>query len=51
MSLETARILVMLVSLALFGGIAAWAWSARNRARFDEAARLPFEIEEPETRT
>jgi len=37
------RIAVTVVSFAVFVGIIAWAVSARNRERFDEAARLPFE--------
>jgi cytochrome c oxidase cbb3-type subunit 4 len=30
------------VSLLTFVGIVVWAWSKRNKANFDEAARLPF---------
>ena len=37
------RIAVTVVSFAVFVGIMAWAASGRNRARFEEAARLPFE--------
>ena len=33
--------------LAAFVGIAAWAWSSRQRARFDEAARLPLDDDVP----
>lgn len=29
--------------LVLFIGIVAWAWSARRRKDFDEAARLPLD--------
>jgi len=29
--------------LILFVGIVAWAWSARRRKDFEEAARLPLE--------
>jgi cytochrome c oxidase cbb3-type subunit 4 len=29
--------------LALFIGIIVWAWSARRKKQFDEAARLPLE--------
>lgn len=28
--------------LLAFLAITAWAWSARNRARFDDASRLPL---------
>lgn len=27
----------------LFTGIAAWAWSSKNKARFEEAARIPLD--------
>ena len=37
------RIVVTVVSFAVFAGILAWAASARNRERFEAAARLPFE--------
>jgi cytochrome c oxidase cbb3-type subunit IV len=30
------------ISLVTFVGILAWAWSKKNKADFDEAARLPF---------
>lgn len=33
--------------LLAFLGITIWAWSARNRARFADAARLPLEDEVP----
>jgi cytochrome c oxidase cbb3-type subunit 4 len=36
---------VTLASFACFVGIWVWAFSRRNRARFEEAARLPFEQE------
>jgi cytochrome c oxidase cbb3-type subunit 4 len=39
------RIITTLMSFAFFIGIVIWAWSARNRKSFDEAARLPFEEE------
>lgn len=47
MDVNTFRILVTLVSFAVFIGIVAWAWSRRNRSRFDEAARLPLEDDAP----
>ncbi len=37
------RILATLVSLATFLGIVGWALARRNRARFDEAAAIPFQ--------
>lgn len=45
MDINTLRSLVTVVSLLVFLGIVAWAWSRRNRERFDEAARLPFQDE------
>jgi cytochrome c oxidase cbb3-type subunit 4 len=43
MDITTLRILATLVSMATFIGIAVWAWSGRNRERFDEAAAIPFQ--------
>jgi len=40
------RIATTLVSLLVFVGICAWVWARRNRAQFDEAARLPFDGDE-----
>jgi cytochrome c oxidase cbb3-type subunit 4 len=39
--------IVTAILLASFLGITAWAWSARQRARFDEASSLPLR-DEPE---
>jgi cytochrome c oxidase cbb3-type subunit IV len=33
------------VMLVVFLGIVAWAYSAKRRAQFDEASRVPFEDE------
>ncbi len=46
MDINDLRILVTLLSFGVFAGIVAWAVSSRNRARFDEAAMLPF-LDEP----
>lgn len=43
MDITTLRIVFTLLSFACFVGIGVWAFSSRNRERFDEAARLPFE--------
>lgn len=43
MSLDLVRALLTLVSFLLFIGICWWAYSGRRKARFDEAARLPFD--------
>ncbi|MDO5625178.1 MAG: cbb3-type cytochrome c oxidase subunit 3 [Pseudomonadota bacterium] len=42
MDINLLRSIVTVVALIVFIGIAAWAWSSRNKERFDEAARLPF---------
>jgi cytochrome c oxidase cbb3-type subunit IV len=42
MGLDELRIGVTLMSFIIFIGIMVWAWSRRNKARFDEAAMLPF---------
>ena len=45
MSIETLRIVVTVLSFGCFLGLVGWAWSARNRRGFDEAAHLPFAAE------
>jgi cytochrome c oxidase cbb3-type subunit 4 len=42
MDLNDLRGIVTVVSLLTFVGIVAWAWSKRNQASFEEAARLPL---------
>ncbi len=42
MDLTTLRSIVTLISFLVFIGIVLWAWSGKNRARFQEAAMLPF---------
>jgi len=37
------RSVVTVLSLAVFIAIVVWAWSDRNRASFDEAARQPLD--------
>lgn len=46
MDINDARSIVTVLSFACFVGIALWAYSSRNKARFDEAAKLPFADEE-----
>ena len=41
--METFHIIWTIVLLVLFIGIVLWAWSARRRKDFDEAARLPLD--------
>ena len=43
MDINLLRSIVTVVAFVVFIGIVVWAWSARNKERFDEAARLPFE--------
>ena len=42
MDLNDLRILITLLSFIVFAGIVTWAYSGRQRARFEEAANLPF---------
>ena len=42
MDVNDLRILITLLSFVIFVGIVFWAWSSRQRRRFDEAANLPF---------
>lgn len=35
--------LVIAVMIVLYSGMVVWAWSARRRASFEAAARLPLE--------
>jgi len=41
--LNTGRALITVVSFVTFIAILAWAYSSRNSADFDEAAKLPFD--------
>jgi len=43
MDLTTLRIISTLACFGLFLGIAWWAFARHNRARFDEAASIPFD--------
>ena len=45
------RIIVTIVLFVVFVGICGWAWSSRNRQRFEEAARLPFAEDERREKT
>ena len=42
MDIGTLRGLGTLLVLVAFIGVTLWAYSGRNKARFDEAANLPF---------
>jgi cytochrome c oxidase cbb3-type subunit IV len=43
LDINTLRSVTTVVSLVLFIGIMAWAWSKRRSADFEEAANLPFD--------
>ncbi|MGS5087521.1 cbb3-type cytochrome oxidase subunit 3 [Hydrogenophaga sp. A37] len=43
MDINDMRSIVTVVSFLAFVGIVVWAWSKRNQASFDEAARLPLQ--------
>jgi cytochrome c oxidase cbb3-type subunit 4 len=43
MDVNLLRGVLTAVSLACFVGIVLWAYSPRNKARFEEDARTPFE--------
>ena len=42
MDINDMRSIVTVISLVTFVGILVWAWSKKNKADFEEAARLPF---------
>ena len=42
MELNDLRTLLTLLSFLVFAGIVFWAYSGRQKERFDEAANLPF---------
>ena len=42
MDINDLRSAITVLSLAVFLGIVAWAWSRRRQESFDDAARLPF---------
>jgi cytochrome c oxidase cbb3-type subunit IV len=42
MDLNDLRTIVTALSFVVFAGIVWWAWSKRQRTRFNEAANLPF---------
>lgn len=47
MDLNTLRSIVTVLLLVVFIGIVWWAFSRRNKKRFEQDALLPFEGEEP----
>ena len=47
MDVNTLRTLLTVACFAVFIGIVVWAYSARRRDRFSEAARVPLEEDGP----
>lgn len=48
MSGSWAHVLWTVLLLIVFVGIVLWAWSGRQKRRFEQAARLPFADERPD---
>ena len=48
MDINLARILVTVLSFGVFVGILFWAYTDGRRARFEQAAQLPFADEDRE---
>ena len=46
MDVNDLRAAITLLSFVAFIGVIAWAWSRRNKKRFDEAANLLFADDE-----
>jgi cytochrome c oxidase cbb3-type subunit 4 len=42
MDINDLRTIITALSFVVFAGIVFWAYSSRQRARFEEAANLPF---------
>lgn len=49
MDINDLRSIITVVSFLTFIGIVIWAWSSRRKEAFDEAARLVFDEDEPES--
>ncbi len=47
MDINDLRSITTIVMLALFVGIVWWAYSARHKKAFEEAANLPFDEDTP----
>lgn len=46
MDVNELRAVITAVSFLMFVGIVIWAYSAKSKQRFEEAARLPFADDE-----
>lgn len=51
MDIMDLRVVITLVSFLTFIGIVVWAYSGRQKARFDDAANLPFADDDMQQRT
>lgn len=49
MDVNTVRAVFTLLALLAFVAVAVWAYSSKNKARFEEDALLPFADDEVET--
>jgi cytochrome c oxidase cbb3-type subunit 4 len=49
MDINDFRGLITLVTMLTYGGVCWWAYSARNRSRFEDDAMLPFADESEST--
>lgn len=47
MDIDTLHSLLTVVAFFTFLGIVSWAFSSAQKTRFEQAARLPFEEDEP----
>jgi cytochrome c oxidase cbb3-type subunit 4 len=48
-AINDIRAVITVISFLVFIGICVWAWSARRKSKFDEAARLPLDDDRPES--
>ncbi|MFK8084000.1 MAG: cbb3-type cytochrome oxidase subunit 3 [Granulosicoccus sp.] len=51
MDANDLRVIITVVLFVAFLGIVFWAYSSRQKERFDEAANLPFADDEMQRRT
>ncbi len=49
MDINDFRGLITLATMLSYGGVCWWAYSSRNRSRFEDDAMLPFEDEREHT--
>lgn len=49
MDINDFRGLITLATMLAYGGVCWWAYSSRNRSRFDDDAKLPFADERERT--